>query len=291
MNSNSIKTFFLLLLMTIFFLIIGELIGGQVGLTYAFIFAIIMNFTSYWFSDKIVLSMYHAMPVLPEKEPKLYEMVSNLAMSAQIPTPKIYYIKSPMPNAFATGRDPEHAVVAITEGLVQLLNDNELRGVISHEMSHIKNRDILISCIASVLAGAIMVLVRFGFFFGGGDRDRNNNAIIALLLMIFAPIAAMLIQMAISRSREYIADADGAKISNDPLALASALRKLSEGNSKIKNDVNPQTAHMFIVNPLKGEGLQNMFSTHPPIQDRIKKLEEMANIINKKQYNTPKVIY
>lgn len=290
MNSNSIKTFLLLLLMTIFFLIIGELIGGQVGMTYAFIFAIAANFFSYWFSDKIVLSMYQAMPILPEKEPKLYEMVSSLATTAQIPTPKIYYIKSSMPNAFATGRDPQHAVVAITEGLVQLLNDNELRGVISHEMSHIKNRDILISCIAAVLAGAIMVLVRFGFWFGG-NRNRNNNAIIALLLMIFAPIAAMLIQMAISRSREYIADADGAKISNDPLALASALRKLSEGNLRTKNDVNPQTAHMFIVNPLKSGGLENMFSTHPPIQDRIKKLEEMAKLVNTQQYNIPKVIY
>ena len=290
MNSNSIKTFLLLLLMTIFFLIIGELIGGQVGMTYAFIFAIVANFFSYWFSDKIVLSMYQAMPILPEKEPKLYEMVSSLATTAQIPTPKIYYIKSSMPNAFATGRDPQHAVVAITEGLVQLLDDNELRGVISHEMSHIKNRDILISCIAAVLAGAIMVLVRFGFWFGS-NRNRNNNAIIALLLMIFAPIAAMLIQMAISRSREYIADADGAKISNDPLALASALRKLSEGNLRTKNDVNPQTAHMFIVNPLKSGGLENMFSTHPPIQDRIKKLEEMAKLVNTQQYNIPKVIY
>ena len=290
MNSNSIKTFLLLLLMTIFFLIIGELIGGQVGMTYAFIFAIAANFFSYWFSDKIVLSMYQAMPILPEKEPKLYEMVSSLAARAQIPTPKIYYIKSSMPNAFATGRDPQHAVIAITEGLVQLLNDNELRGVISHEMSHIKNRDILISCIAAVLAGAIMVLVRFGFWFGG-NRNRNNNAIIALLLMIFAPIAAMLIQMAISRSREYIADADGAKISNDPLALASALRKLSEGNLRTKNDVNPQTAHMFIVNPLKGKDLQNLFSTHPPIDDRIKKLEEMANVIKEDKYKTPKVIY
>lgn len=290
MNSNSIKTFLLLLLMTIFFLIIGELIGGQVGMTYAFIFAIAANFFSYWFSDKIVLSMYQAMPILPEKEPKLYEMVSSLATTAQIPTPKIYYIKSSMPNAFATGRDPQHAVVAITEGLVQLLDDNELRGVISHEMSHIKNRDILISCIAAVLAGAIMVLVRFGFWFGS-NRNRNNNAIIALLLMIFAPIAAMLIQMAISRSREYIADADGAKISNDPLALASALRKLSEGNLRTKNDVNPQTAHMFIVNPLKSGGLENMFSTHPPIQDRIKKLEEMAKLVNTQQYNIPKVIY
>lgn len=290
MNSNSIKTFFLLLLMTVFFLIIGELIGGRVGMTYAFIFAIAANFISYWFSDKIVLSMYRAMPILPEKEPKLYEMVSGLAVNAKIPMPKIYYIKSPMPNAFATGRDPEHAVVAITEGLVQLLDDNELKGVISHEMSHIKNRDILIGCIASVLAGAIMVLVRFGFWFGG-NRDRNGGAIIALLLMIFAPIAAMLIQMAISRSREYIADADGARISNDPLALASALRKLSEGNLGIRNNVNPQTAHMFIVNPLKGQGLENMFSTHPPIKERIKRLEEMANFVNTKQYDIPKVIY
>lgn len=288
---NSFKTFFLLLLMTLFFLFIGELIGGQAGMTYALIFAIFMNFFSYWFSDKIVLSMYNAKPVLPENEPKLYEMVSELAMNANIPTPKIYYIRTAMPNAFATGRNPQHAVVAITEGLVQLLNDRELRGVISHELSHIKNRDILTSCIAATLAGAIMVLVRFGFWFGGGRGRNNSNAIIALLLMLLAPIAAALIQMSISRTREYVADSDGAKISNDPFALASALRKLSEGNRRVENNVSPQTAHMFIVNPLKGQDFQNLFSTHPPIEERIKRLEEMANMINTNNYKTPKVIY
>lgn len=289
---NAFKTFFLLLLMTLFFLFIGELIGGQAGMTYALIFAIFMNFFSYWFSDKIVLSAYRAKPVLPENEPKLYEMVSELAMNANIPTPKIYYIKTSMPNAFATGRNPQHAVVAITEGLVQLLNDRELKGVISHELSHIKNRDILTSCIAATLAGAIMVLVRFGFLFGGSRDSRNNsNAIIALLLMLLAPIAAALIQMSISRTREYVADSDGAKISNDPLALASALRKLSEGNKRVANNVSPNTAHMFIVNPLKGKDIQNLFSTHPPIEERIKRLEEMANIVNTTNYKIPKVIY
>ena len=292
MSMNSLKTFFLLLLMTIFFLIIGELLGGVRGMQLALIFAVITNFISYFFSDSIVLTSYRAKQVLPEQDPRLYSIVSELAMSAKIPVPKIYKINTAMPNAFATGRNPQHAAVAVTEGLLHLLDDRELRGVLAHELSHVKNRDILISCIAATLAGAIMTLVRIGFWFGGGRNSRNNsNAIIALLLMILAPVAAALIQMAISRSREYIADSDGAKISGDPLALASALRKLAYGNSKQENNVSTSTAHMFIVNPLKGKDIQSLFSTHPPIEERIKKLEEMANNFNTGKYETPKVIY
>jgi len=292
MSMNSLKTFFLLLLMTVFFLFIGNLLGGVRGMQLALIFAVITNFISYFFSDSIVLASYRAKPVLPEQDPRLYSIVSELALSAKIPVPKIYKINTAMPNAFATGRNPQHAAVAVTEGILHLLDDRELRGVLAHELSHVKNRDILISCIAATLAGAIMTLVRIGFWFGGGRSSRNNsNAMIALLLLILAPIAAALIQMAISRSREYIADSDGAKISGDPLALASALRKLAYGNSKQENNVSTTTAHMFIVNPLKGKDIQNLFSTHPPIEERIKKLEEMANNFNTSKYETPKVIY
>lgn len=289
---NSFKTFCLLLLMTIFFLFVGQLLGGVRGMQIALFIAIITNFISYFFSDSIVLASYRAKEVLPEQDPRLHSIVSELALSAKIPKPKIYKINTAMPNAFATGRNPEHAAVAVTEGILRLLDDRELRGVLAHELSHIKNRDILISCIAATLAGAIMMLVRIGFWFGGGRNSRNNsNAIIALLLLILAPVAAALIQMAISRSREYIADSDGAKISGDPLALASALRKLAYGNSRQENNVSTNTAHMFIVNPLKGNDLQSLFSTHPPIDERIKKLEEMANVNIGNKYQTPKVIY
>jgi heat shock protein HtpX len=289
---NSLKTFFLLLLMTVFFLVIGELLGGVKGMQIALIFAIITNFISYFFSDSIVLAAYRAKQVSPEQDPRLHSIVSELAMSAKIPMPKIYKINTPMPNAFATGRNPQHAAVAVTEGILRLLDDRELRGVLAHELSHIKNRDILISCIAATLAGAIMMLVRIGFWFGGGRNSRNNsNVIIALLLLILAPIAASLIQMAISRSREYIADSDGAKISGDPLALASALRKLAYGNSRQENNVSSTTAHMFIVNPLKGKDMQSLFSTHPPIEERIKRLEQMSNIFNNSKFDIPKVIY
>ena len=291
MNGNSIKTFFLLLLMTIFFLFIGQLLGGVRGMQIALILAIITNFISYFFSDSMVLAAYRAKPVSQEQDPRLHSIVSELAMEAKIPVPKIYKINTNMPNAFATGRNPQHAAVAVTEGILRILDDRELRGVLAHELAHVKNRDILISCIAATFAGAIMTLVRMGFLFSGGRNDRNNsNIIIALLLMILAPIAASLIQMAISRSREYIADADGAKISGDPLALASALRKLAYGNSRQQNNVSENTAHMFIVNPLTGKSLQSLFSTHPPIDERIKKLEKMAGVFNNNQ-GTPKVIY
>ncbi len=291
MNINSLKTFFLLLLMTIFFLIIGELLGGVQGMQLALLIAIIMNFISYFYSDKIVLSTYRAKEVLPEQSPKLHSIVEELALEAKIPKPKIYRINMSVPNAFATGRNPQHAAVAVTDSIVNLLDDRELRGVLAHELSHVKNRDILISCIAATLAGAIMLLVRVGFWFGGGRNKNNANALIALALLLLAPIAAGLIQMAISRSREYIADADGAKISGDPLALASALKKLASGNSRQENKISENTAHMFIVNPLKGKSLQSLFSTHPPIEERIKRLEKMANVYKDSKYDIPKVIY
>ncbi|MFA7074050.1 MAG: zinc metalloprotease HtpX [Endomicrobiaceae bacterium] len=289
---NSFKTFVLLAAITILFLLVGNMIGGTQGMIIAFMFALVTNFVSYWFSDKIVLSMYGAKEITKESEPKLYQMVSELAESAKIPVPKIYYIRTNMPNAFATGRNPDHAVVAVTDGILNLLNERELRGVISHEISHIKNRDILISCVAAALAGAIMMLARFAFFFGGSRDDHGNSNPVALLLMfILAPIAAMLIQMAVSRSREYIADSTGAGISNDPLALASALRKLTAGNEKLKNNVSPQTAHMFIVTPFSSKSASNLFSTHPPVEERIKKLEKIAEAAELQKYKTPKVIY
>ncbi len=292
MNGNSIKTFFLLLLMTIFFLFIGQLLGGIRGMQIALILAIITNFISYFFSDSMVLAAYKAKPVSQEQDPRLHSIVTELAMEAKIPVPKIYKINTSMPNAFATGRNPQHAAVAVTEGILRILGDRELRGVLAHELAHVKNRDILISCIAATFAGAIMTLVRMGFLFSGGRNDRNNsNIIIALLLMILAPVAASLIQMAISRSREYIADADGAKMSGDPLALASALRKLAYGNSRQQNNVSESTAHMFIVNPLTGKSLQGLFSTHPPIDERIKRLEAMAGTFNNVNKEIPKVIY
>ena len=237
------------------------------------------------------MASYKAKPVTQEQDPRLHSIVTELAMQAKIPVPKIYKINTNMPNAFATGRNPQHAAVAVTEGILRLLDDRELRGVLAHELSHVKNRDILISCIAATLSGAILLLVRMGFLFSGGRNRNNSNIVIALLLMILAPIAASLIQMAISRSREYIADADGAKISGDPLALASALRKLAYGNSRQKNNVSENTAHMFIVNPLTGKDLSSLFSTHPPIDDRIKKLEGMAGVFNNNASGTPKVIY
>lgn len=289
---NSFKTFMLLLLMTVLFLVVGNMIAGPRGMVFALFFSLIMNFVSYWYSDKMVLSMYGAKEIKPESEPKLYSMVSELAMSANIPTPKIYYIRSAMPNAFATGRDPEHAVVALTDGILNILNEKELRGVVSHELSHIKNRDILIGCVVAAIAGSIMTLARFAFFFGGSRSDNNNSNPIALLLVfILSPIAAMLIQMAVSRSREYIADATGASISDDPLALASALKKLTMGNEKLKNNVSPQTAHMFIVSPFSAGNIQHLFSTHPPVEDRIKKLEEIANQRQTENIKAPRVIY
>jgi heat shock protein HtpX len=282
--SNSIKTVLLLGLLTGLLLAIGQMFGGTQGMAIALVFSVLLNFGSYWFSDKIVLKMYNAREVSEAEAPELYSMVHNVALRAGMPMPRVYIIPTETPNAFATGRNPEHAAVAATEGILRLMNREELEGVLAHEISHVKNRDILISSIAATLAGVIMMLARvaqWGAIFGGyGSRDREGQgggAIGLLLTIIVAPIAAMLIQMAISRSREYQADASGAKTIGNPLGLASALAKLSRANEIAPMDARPETAHLFIVNPLSGRSLANLFSTHPPIEERIARLRAMAH--------------
>lgn len=280
--SNSLKTALLLGLMTGIVLWIGQLFGGSQGMAIAFAFSLLLNFGSYWFSDKIVLAMYRARQVNEAEAPELYRIVHNIALRAHLPMPRIYMIPSDSPNAFATGRNPEHAVVAVTEGILRIMNREELEGVLAHELSHVGNRDILISSVAASLAGAIMMLAnmaRFAAFFGGVGRDRDNEGggIVGLLFMsILAPIAALLIQMAISRSREYMADSTGAKILSNPLGLASALEKLDRAKEIAPMEARPETAHMFIVNPLSGGTLLGLFSTHPPIEERIRRLRAMA---------------
>jgi heat shock protein HtpX len=282
--SNSIKTVLLLGLMTGLILAIGDLFGGPQGMAIALVFSLVINFASYWFSDKIVLAMYRAREVTEAEAPELYSTVHNVALRAGIPMPRVYSIPSETPNAFATGRNPEHAVVAVTEGILRLMSREELEGVLAHEISHVKNRDILISSVAAALAGVVMMLAhmaRWAAFFGGvggRDRDDEGGGIIGLVLTaILAPIAAMLIQMAISRSREYQADASGAKTIGNPLGLASALAKLSRANEVAPMDARPETAHLFIVNPLSGRSLASLFSTHPPIEERIARLRAMAH--------------
>ena len=279
---NTIKTGLLLGALTGLLMLIGGWFGGQSGVVIAFFFAIVMNFGSYWFSDKIVLSMYHAKSVSEAEAPDLYAMVKNLALRASMPMPRVYIIPEDAPNAFATGRDEHHAVVAVTEGILRILGRDELEGVIAHELTHIRNRDILIGSIAATLAGAIVMLAhmaQWAAMFGGAGRDDDEGGgsnIVGLILMaILAPIAATLIQMAISRSREYLADAGGAKISGKPYGLAGALEKLSRASQAIPMNANPSTAHMFIVNPLTGRSLMNLFSTHPPIEERITRLRSM----------------
>jgi heat shock protein HtpX len=279
---NTIKTGLLLGALTGLLMLIGGWFGGQTGVVIAFIFAIAMNFGSYWFSDKIVLRMYQAKAVSEGEAPELYAMVKNLALRAAMPMPRVYIIPEETPNAFATGRDERHAVVAVTEGILRILGRDELEGVIAHELSHIRNRDILIGSIAATLAGAIVMLAnmaQWAAMFGGASRDDDEGGgsnIVGLILMaILAPIAATLIQMAISRSREYLADAGGAKISGKPYGLAGALEKLSRASQAIPMNANPSTAHMFIVNPLTGRSLMNLFSTHPPIEERIARLRSM----------------
>lgn len=274
---NKMKTFFLMAVLTGICLVVGELVGGKAGMVYAFGFAILMNFGSYWFSDKIVLSMYGAQEVTESQAPQLYSIVYRLAQKAQMPMPKVYIIPQAQPNAFATGRDPNHAAVAATEGILRLLNEDELEGVLAHELAHVKNRDILVGTIAATMAGAIMMLSRFALFFGGSrdDEEGGVNPIVSLAMMILAPLAAMLVQMAISRSREYGADEGGAQISGKPWALANALRKLEKGAEMVSMDANPATAHMFIVNPFTAQGLMSLFSTHPPTEERIARLEGM----------------
>ncbi len=276
---NGFKTTLLLGVMTALIVWIGGLFGGKQGMVMAFILAIGMNFFSYWYSDKIVLKMYRAQEVGPNDFPGLYNAVNQLAHNAGLPMPRVYIIPEESPNAFATGRDPEHAVIAVTEGLLKTMNDEEATGVVAHEMSHIKNRDILIGSIAATMAGAIMVLAtmaRWSAFFGGGSSDDEGGGglgTIGLIVMsIMAPIAAMLIQMAISRSREYLADATGARLSGNPEGLANALEKLGAASRRLPMKANPSTAHMFIVNPLSGGGLMHLFSTHPPLEERIARL-------------------
>ena len=276
---NGIKTFILILAMTGLLVWIGNTLYGETGTTIALIIAIGLNFISYFFSDRIVLAAYRAQVVEQAQAPELYAIVANLAQRAGLPMPKVAIIADDTPNAFATGRDPEHAVVAVTEGILATLSRQELEGVLAHELGHVKHRDILIGSICAVLAQAIMLLSRLGFFFGGGRRDNREggNGLAALLVMILGPLAALLLQMAVSRSREYEADAYSAHLTGRPDQLASALGRLEGFNrSAPMRDAEPATAHMMIVNPLRGGGLASMFSTHPPIQARIARLNAMA---------------
>src|SRR5687768_2773511 len=272
--NNSLKTVLLLGLLSGLLLAIGELLGGSQGMVTAFGFAVVMNFVSYWFSDKIVLKMYRAQEVGPDH--KLSVLTRRLATMANLPMPKVYVIPDASPNAFATGRNPNHAAVAATEGIMRLLNDQELEGVIAHELAHVKHRDILISSVAATVAAAIMMTARmaqFAAMFGGGGSNRDDrggsNPIAMLATIILAPIAAMLVQAAISRSREFLADAGGAQIAGSPHGLMNALRKLEMGSKQIPLDANPATAHMFIIKPFSAGGLLSMFSTHPPTEQRI----------------------
>jgi heat shock protein HtpX len=284
---NGFRTTILLAALTALVVWIGHMVGGPNGAVMALIMAGAMNFFSYWFSDKIVLKMYGAQEITANDDPELYGLVRDLTARAGLPMPRVYMIPEETPNAFATGRNPEHAAVAVTQGIRRILNKRELAAVLGHELSHVKHRDILISSIAATLAGAISYLAymaQWGMMFGGGrDREEGGgggNIFSLLFMMIVAPLAAMLIQMAVSRSREYGADEGGAKVTGDPLALASALRKLHMGAQNIPLQVNDATAnataHMFIVNPLTGRGLANLFSTHPPMEERIARLEAMA---------------
>ncbi len=279
--SNQIKTTILLAILTAVIMWIGHFFGGQQGMIIALIFAGAMNFFSYWFSDKIVLKMYRAKEATQQEAPKLYEIVRNLVTKAGLPMPKLFIIPSETPNAFATGRNPEHAVVAVTDGLLKLMNKDEITGVLAHELAHVKNRDILIGSIAATMAGAIMLLAsmaRWSAIFGGMSRDddEGGSGFIGLIVMaVIAPIAAMIIQMAISRSREYLADSTGSEIAQNPNGLASALEKLGAFSKRLPMDANPSTAHMFIVNPLSGRSLMTLFSTHPPIEERIARLRGM----------------
>jgi heat shock protein HtpX len=283
---NTLKTTFFLTLMTVLLVGVGKLLGGNNGMVMAFIFAMIMNGISYWFSDKIVLAMYRAQKVTEAEAPELYNVTQGLASRAGMPMPKVYIIESDTPNAFATGRNPEHAAVAATTGILRLLNREELTGVLAHELSHIRHRDILISTVAATIAGAISMLAniaQWGLMFGGfggrrDDRDAGPLGLIGMLVtIILAPLAAMLIQMAVSRSREYAADEGGAKLCGNPLSLANALRKLHAGVQRFPmRDANPATAHLFIVNPFTSGGLVNLFSTHPPIEERVARLEGMV---------------
>ena len=273
---NSIKTLLLLVTLTVILITAGAALGGKQGMIIALVFALGMNFFSYWYSDKIVLKMYGAREITESDAPELYGIVRRLAKKSNMPMPKVYIIHQAQPNAFATGRNPNNAAVAVTTGIMHILTREELQGVIGHELAHIKHRDILISTVAATIAGAITYLTYFTMFFGHGDDDEGGNPLVALFMLIIGPIAAFIIQMAISRSREYAADEGGARIAGNPHNLAGALRKLHVASKKIPMKANPATSHMFIVNPLSGGGITKLFSTHPPIDERISKLESIG---------------
>ncbi len=279
--SNMLKTGVLLGVLTALFVVIGYALGGQQGMVVAFALAVAMNVFSYWFSDKIVLAMYGARPISEAEAPRLYAIVRRLATRAQIPMPPVYLIPTDAPNAFATGRSPDHAAVAVTEGIMRILDEDELEGVLAHELSHVRNRDVLISTIAATLAGAITYLahmMQWAAFFDGGrssDDEEGGSPWAMLLLAILAPFAAMLVQLAVSRAREYQADASGARLAGRPSGLAKALEKLETAARAEPMPANPATAHLFIVNPLSGQTLMRLFSTHPPIEDRIRRLRAM----------------
>jgi heat shock protein HtpX len=278
---NTAKTAALMVGLTVLLVFAGGALGGQGGMIFAFVFALAMNAFSYWFSDKIVLKMYRAKEATEQEAPQLYDVVRDLAMRANMPMPKVYVIPDDAPNAFATGRNPNHAAVAATTGILRFLSREELTGVMAHELAHVRNRDILIGTIAATIAGAISLLAhmaQWAMIFGGGrsDDDDGGGIVGLIAMMIIAPIAAMLIQMAISRSREYQADATGARLCGNPMWLASALRKLEAASKRIPMNASPATAHMFIVNPLRGGGVAKLFTTHPPMDDRVARLESMA---------------
>jgi heat shock protein HtpX len=279
--SNVFKTAMLLALLTVMLVLIGGAIGGQQGMVVAFFLALAMNFFSYWFSDRIVLAMYRAQPLEEAQAPGLYAMVRRLATRAGIPMPRVYLIPTDTPNAFATGRNPEHAAVAVTEGIMRILDEEELEGVLAHELAHVTNRDILISTIAATLAGAITYLAHMAQWtamFGGGrndDEEGGSNPFALILMAVLAPIAAMLVQLAVSRAREYQADASGARLAGKTWGLAKALEKLEMAQRAVPMAANPATAHLFIVNPLSGQALMTLFSTHPPLEERVARLRAM----------------
>ncbi len=278
---NYMKTFVLLLTLTLILIWIGNIFGGPRGAVIAFIFALALNVGSFWFSDRIVLSMYKAKEVSRNEAPALYSMIENLIIDAKLPMPRVCMIPQQVPNAFATGRDPNHAAVCVTEGIMNLLTEDELKGVLAHELAHVKNRDTLIMTIAATVAGAIMVLASMARWaaifggFGGRDRNRGGNIFSLLAIAILAPIAAMIVQLAISRTREYAADRRGAHFAHSPYGLAKALEKLDSAARQHRMQASPQTAHLFIVNPLRGNLLANLFSTHPPIERRVERLHSL----------------
>jgi heat shock protein HtpX len=279
MLGNWLKTSILLAGIVALFGVVGAALGGAGGMLIALAIAAAMNVYAYWFSDKVVLSMYNAQQVDEQSAPQFYRMVRELAQNAQLPMPKVYIIDEPQPNAFATGRNPEHAAVAATTGIMRILSERELRGVMAHELTHVKHRDTLTSTISATIAGAISSIASFGMLFAGGNRERNVHPVVALLIMLLAPIAAMLIQMAISRAREFEADRGGAEISGDPQALASALRKIHDYAHQVPMQTaeqHPETAQMMIINPLSAGGIQGLFSTHPQTEERIARLMAMA---------------